>query len=230
MRVFHGSDMRIEKIDLAKGKEYPDFGHGFYVTNIRKHAHKRAVDAALANQTTPIVTEFEYNEAYPLNMQLQVKRFSEISEEWIQFVIMNRDRHIVQPSHSYDIVEGPIANDWVTFQIKRYQRNKITIEQLIKALRYREQTHQICFCTPESLWALDIVEDDTRFDREDAHSLMIATLMNEFNLVEAEAAHRLYHSAVFARFSNMETKLYELPWQEIYEMLKKELKTESRIS
>ncbi|MCL2072327.1 MAG: DUF3990 domain-containing protein [Marinilabiliaceae bacterium] len=35
MRVFHGSDTRIEKIDLTKGKEHPDFGRGFYVTNVR---------------------------------------------------------------------------------------------------------------------------------------------------------------------------------------------------
>jgi hypothetical protein len=41
MRVFHGSDTFIERIDLAKGAEYLDFGQGFYVTAIRKHAHKR---------------------------------------------------------------------------------------------------------------------------------------------------------------------------------------------
>ncbi|MDR1593537.1 MAG: DUF3990 domain-containing protein [Prevotellaceae bacterium] len=223
MKVFHGSDTRIEKIDLARGKEHPDFGRGFYVTRVRGHAHRRAVDIALANRTAPIVTEYEYNEVYPVNMQLQVKQFPDVSEEWVRFVIMNRDMRIAQPAHSYDIVEGPIANDWVTYQIRRYQKGKITLEQLIKALQYRETTHQICFCTPESLWALDVVEDDTRFDQEDMHSLIIEMLMNEFNITEMEATRRFYRSTVFANLSDTETDLYKQPWQQIYEILKKEL-------
>jgi hypothetical protein len=166
---------------------------------------------------------FDYSEAHPRNVKLSVKRFHEVSEEWVHFVIMNRDTQIEHPTHSFDIVEGPIANDWITFQIKRYQKGKITVQQLLKELRYREQTHQICFCTPESLWALAVVEDDTHFDREDMHSLMIETLMNEFDLEETEAAHRLYRSAVFTRLSDTETKLYEKHWTEIYGMLKKEL-------
>jgi hypothetical protein len=46
MRVFHGSDVRIEKIDLSKGGELKDFGRGFYVTNVRKHAYRRSMDIA----------------------------------------------------------------------------------------------------------------------------------------------------------------------------------------
>ena len=225
MRVFHGSDILIEKIDLTKGKEHPDFGRGFYVTNIRGHAHQRAVNIAIENNTKPVITEFEYIEAYPVNTGLAVKHFDRHSEEWVHFVIMNRDASIVQPAHSYDIVEGPVADDWVTYQIKRYQKGRISIEQLIQKLRYREATHQICFCTLESLLALVPIEDETRFDREDLFSLIIENLEIDYQLTPLEAAHQLYRSAVFARLSDAETKLYEKPWQEIYEMLQKELKT-----
>jgi len=38
MQVFHGSNIRIEKIDLARSEYFKDFGRGFYVTGIRKHA------------------------------------------------------------------------------------------------------------------------------------------------------------------------------------------------
>ena len=44
MKVYHGSDVRIEKIDLTKSGDFKDFGRGFYVTGIRKHAHQRAID------------------------------------------------------------------------------------------------------------------------------------------------------------------------------------------
>ena len=224
MRVFHGSDRWIEKIDLAKGKDHTDFGKGFYVTNIRGHAHKRAVTIALAKNTTPIVTEFKYIEAYPINTGLSVLRFDKPSEEWVKFVVMNRDTTIVQPAHAYDIVEGPIANDWVTYQIKRYLNGKIRLENLLKKLTYREQTHQICFCTSEALLALELIEDDTLFDREDLCSLIIENLEADFQLKQSEAARKFYSSKVFAKISDTETKLSEKTWQEIYQMLKIELK------
>ena len=220
MRVFHGSDTWIEKIDLLKGKTHPDFGRGFYVTKIRGHAHRRAVNIALTNGTTPVITEFEYHEAYPQNMQLSVKRFDELSEEWADFVMMNRNTNIVQPTHSYDIVEGPIADDWVTFQLERYRRGKITMSTLIEKLKYRnEPTHQICFCTSESLWALELVDEDFRFDSEDLYSLIVEAMMTDFQLAETEAARKFYRSDVFAQLSDKTTGLYLKPWQDIYQML-----------
>ena len=33
MKVYHGSDIRIDTIDLSKSKPSKDFGRGFYVTN-----------------------------------------------------------------------------------------------------------------------------------------------------------------------------------------------------
>ena len=224
MKVYHGSDVQIEKIDLLKSREYTDFGRGFYVTNIRGHAHRRAVNIAVENNTQPIVTQFEYIEAYQINAELSVKSFATPSEEWVNFVMMNRDVSIIQPAHSYDIVEGPVANDWVTWQIKRYQKGRITIKQLIAELQYREQTHQICFCTLQSLLSLEIIDDDQRFDNEDLYSMLISSLMNDYKFSEREATHRLYRSAVFARLSDKDTKMYEKAWQDIYKMLQTELK------
>lgn len=90
MKVYHGGDARIEKIDLTKGREFLDFGRGFYVTGICKHAHRRAIKTALKSGGTPVVTEFEYFENYPGNVEMPVKRFYEVSQEWVEFVIMNR--------------------------------------------------------------------------------------------------------------------------------------------
>jgi len=50
MKVYHGSDIRIEKIDLQKSRDFLDFGKGFYVTLIRKHAHQRALNIAEKKQ------------------------------------------------------------------------------------------------------------------------------------------------------------------------------------
>lgn len=223
MKVFHGSDIRIEKIDLAKGGEFKDFGRGFYVTNIRKHAHQRAIDASFVHGTTPVVTEFDYLEAYPVTMNLAVKHFENVSEEWVKFIIMNRSREINHPAHAFDIVEGPIANDWITSQIERYQKGKITIEKLIEKLTYREQTHQICFCTPESLWALELIDDDIRFDIEDITNAIVEVLTIERNMDELTAIRTLFSSAVYEQLSGSDTKMYLSSWIDIYSMLIQEL-------
>ena len=38
MILYHGSNLKIEKIDLLKCRPYKDFGQGFYCTTIRKQA------------------------------------------------------------------------------------------------------------------------------------------------------------------------------------------------
>lgn len=38
MILYHGSNLKIEEIDLTKSKPYKDFGKGFYCTTIKKQA------------------------------------------------------------------------------------------------------------------------------------------------------------------------------------------------
>lgn len=228
MRVFHGSDVRIEKIDLTKGGEFKDFGRGFYVTNIRKHAHQRAIDIAAEHGTKPVVTEFEFIEAYPATMRMATKHFDTVSEEWVRFVMMNRDRTISHPAHACQIVEGPIANDWVTTQIDRYRKSKITLQELIGRLQYREPTHQICFCTVEALMALEWVEDIALFDIEDISNNIIEALALEYGTEEPEALRYLYNSDIYAKLINPDTGIYTRPWKNIYHLLLEEIKDKIR--
>jgi hypothetical protein len=227
MKVFHGSDIRIEKIELDKGGDFRDFGRGFYVTNIRKHAHQRAIDIAAEHGTRPVVTAFDYLEAYPVTTKMAMKHFENVSEEWVRFVIMNRDKSNSHPAHAYDIVEGPIANDWITSQIKNYQKGKITIEELIENLTYREHTHQICFCTHRSLWALELVDDDTYFEVEDISRAIIEALTLEGKMETLVAMRSFYASATYAQLSNPDTGLYARPWEEVYSLFKQELENTS---
>lgn len=41
--LYHGSNVRIESIDLGKCKPYKDFGKGFYLTDIEEQAVQMAV-------------------------------------------------------------------------------------------------------------------------------------------------------------------------------------------
>jgi len=225
MKVYHGSDIRIEKIDLQKSRDYLDFGKGFYVTLIRKHAHQRALRIAERNNTKPIITVFDYHELYPERHGMNVIKFSAVSTEWVEFVVMNRDEDIKQPAHNYDIVEGPIADDWVTSQIKNYQKGKITIQQLLKKIEHRELTHQICFCTSESLFSLEQIGYDDIYNTEEITNAIIEALMIDYKMDEKTAMDKLYFTKLYAQIADRETELHTKPWTELYEILKQELFT-----
>ena len=223
MRVYHGSDMRIDEIDLSKSGNFKDFGRGFYVTNILKHAQTRAVDIAQVNGTHPVITEFEYIEEYPVTMGMKIKKFETISEEWVEFIVMNRNRRIAHPAHSFDIVEGAIADDWVTMQIDRYIKGKISVKSLIDKIKFRELTHQICFCTTESLFALELVDDDNLFEIEDITNAIIKKLSIENNLNELDAMKLFFNSKTYENLTKSNNLSFAKNKKELYESIIKEL-------
>ena len=224
MKVYHGSDISIEKIDISKCEYFRDFGRGFYVTNIREHAWLRAVDIAKRyNSGKPIITEFDYSEVYPVTIGLKIKKFEKVSKEWVEFIILNRNRNISHPAHTFDIVEGPIANDKMVMQIRLYEQGKISIEKLIEKLIYREPTHQICFCTLASLYALEIIENkECRLIIDEKTGAILEAIVENFNITESSALKIFYPSETYKKLSDDNTQYWQKSWQEIYEMFKEE--------
>ena len=65
---------------------------------------------------------------------------------------LSADRNRLHPIHHYDIVYGPIADDGVTFQLRRFQAGAISIEELVKELQYTKGiTFQYFFGTSLAL-------------------------------------------------------------------------------
>ena len=83
---------------------------------------------------------------------LKILCFDDYSEEWAKFILINRDNSLPQPSHNYDIVYGPIADDGVTFQLRRFWGGVISLEKLIEELKYAKGiTFQYYFGTENAL-------------------------------------------------------------------------------
>jgi len=91
MKVFHGSYMVVSEIDLTKGRSNLDFGKGFYVTNIRSQAEYWATRTGRFHKTDGIVSEFEFYERAFTDSMYKVLRFADYNEEWLDFVVLNRD-------------------------------------------------------------------------------------------------------------------------------------------
>jgi hypothetical protein len=62
MNIYHGSDIKIDTINLVKCRIGTDFGRDFYVTKFLKQAEEIAARVADWHNTTPVVTEFIFNE------------------------------------------------------------------------------------------------------------------------------------------------------------------------
>ena len=100
----------------------------------------------------PCVTIFELEDQIIKTSDLQIKIFDDYCEEWAQFVLLNRDRSHTHPAHTYDIVIGPIADDGVTYQLRRYSMGDISMSRLIEELKYAKGlTIQYYFGTEHAL-------------------------------------------------------------------------------
>jgi hypothetical protein len=74
-----------------------------------------------------------------------------------------------------------------------------------------------------SLLVLKKEKDEMIFKIEDISERLVMQIMLDFHINEEKAADVLYTSAVFAQLTSPETDFSLKSWQEIYEMLKKEL-------
>lgn len=153
MRLYHGSNQEITQPDLSRTKPFKDFGRGFYLSAVYEQALGRARQMVdLLQSGTPCVTAFEWDEAAAKANGLLIKEFDDYCREWAEFVIANRDRNRQHPVHNYDIVIGPIADDGVTYQLRRYSRGDITMERLVEELKFAKGlTIQYYFRTERAL-------------------------------------------------------------------------------
>lgn len=151
MILFHGSNIKIDVIDLTKSKRYKDFGQAFYLSAEEEQARKMAIAKVVQFGGEESVTSFDFNESCLSSDEFQVKCFTEYSREWAEFVFNNRDEN-QDFSHEYDIVYGPIADDYVGLQIRDFKRNNITFEQFLANIRYHKGiTFQYAFCTQKAI-------------------------------------------------------------------------------
>ncbi|MBQ0030185.1 MAG: DUF3990 domain-containing protein [Bacteroidales bacterium] len=162
MRLYHGSDILIDKIDFEKSKPFKDFGKGFYLSAEYDQAMDMAKQRIRQKKGigTPIVTTFEFDESVMKGNDLKVKIWEDYSVDWVKFIIRNRDRKQPFPWHDFDIVYGPIADDGVSFQLRRYEAGYLSIEQLVEELKYAEGiTFQYYFANEKAIAKLTRICD-----------------------------------------------------------------------
>jgi hypothetical protein len=201
------------------------FWTGFYVTKLRFQAENIATRITRYTKLAPVVTEYEFDEYAYEDSDLNVLRFDGCSEGWLDFVVLNRNADKRRQAHDYGIIEGPVADDRITRNITKYLNGKISKPDFLEMLKYSESNHQICFCTVNSLQMLNYVDNpkDAEYEISEVSQAILEQLITHSGLDEKKAANVFYSSHTFSGLADEATKLYLKPWQEIYEMLKKEI-------
>lgn len=159
-RLYHGSNVAIEHIDLSLSKRGKDFGQGFYLNANPDQAMAMAVRTTrFLSEGQPTLSCFEFDKDEATKQGLNIKIFPDYSEEWAEFVVMNRKNNSDTPAHSYDIVIGPIADDTVGVQIRRFIMGYLSASALVEELKFRgDHATQYFFGAPKAIKFLTHIE------------------------------------------------------------------------
>lgn len=144
MTVYHGSYTTVKQPEILKGRNTKDFGPGFYCTIIREQAERWA-----KRYDTSIINSYTVR----LDTRLKILEFKDMSDDWLDFII---DCRSGKP-HEYDIVIGAMANDQIYNYVSDYIDGIITREQFWSLAKFKYPTHQINFCTVNSLKCLEFL-------------------------------------------------------------------------
>lgn len=167
MRLYHGSNIVIDSINLAMCRPYKDFGQGFYLTDIEEQAEKMAARVSKIYGGFPVVNIYEIDDDFRKLPDLRIKDFGvHTTEEWAKFIMNNRNRTFTDEKsllcnrdNKYDIVIGPVADDNMALLFRQYENEIIDFSTLLKGMIYRKTSSQYSFHTEKSIKLLRKVVD-----------------------------------------------------------------------
>lgn len=124
IKLYHGSNIAIDRIDLTIGRKGKDFGQGFYLSPDLKQAQRMAqIAVEREGFGSPTVTTFLFDDSHLTDGSVRFKRFDAYTTDWARFIVANRQNRTSTPVHDFDIVYGPISISLVPNVLSNYCRN-----------------------------------------------------------------------------------------------------------
>lgn len=152
--IYHGSNVEVSNPKILINGYYKDFGYGFYCTNIEKQAKRWA----LTKKGASVVNNYSYLK----NPELKILCFSEMTEEWLDFVVNCRRGKM----HTYDIVEGPMADDTIWNFVNDFLNGNISRSVFWEYAKFKHPTHQISFHSIKALACLEFERSEEIHEQE----------------------------------------------------------------
>lgn len=153
MKIFHGSENRIEKPEYGKGKPYNDYGLGFYCTEDIEMAKEWSCGEdhdGFANEYTLDITGLKV-------LNLNAPEYTIL--HWLAVLLKNRTFRLTNPiakdakeyllehfpvnTEDYDIIIGYRADDSYFSFAEDFLNNAISVRKLEKAMRLGNLGEQV---------------------------------------------------------------------------------------
>ena len=149
MILFHGSNVIVEKPDLALSRKSLDFGPGFYTTVNEGQAVDFARKVAIRKEKkSRFVSVYDFDEK-AAGTVLDILSFPTPDILWLDFVYQNR--HGTYAGKHHDLITGPVANDDVYATLIVYEQGILNAEQTIEALKIKQLYSQFVFISEKAL-------------------------------------------------------------------------------
>lgn len=157
MLLYHGSVETIIQPKILEAQRLLDFGKGFYTTTNKEQAERWAAikQKRTIKTVKAFVAVYEFNETLLKNDTLKIKIFTQADEEWLDFVIHNRN---IDSAADYDLVIGPVANDTLYQTLTLYEAGILTKPETIARLKVHPLFDQVSFHSHRALEHLKFMD------------------------------------------------------------------------
>lgn len=139
MILYHGSKEIVRFPEVRKATFNKDFYFGFYCTIYKEQAERWATRYGKKGY----INSYDY---IP-NPALKYLKFEKMTDEWLDFIAACR----TGKSHTYDIVEAPMADDMIFNYVQAFVDGKISRAAFWELAKFNHPTHQISFHTISAL-------------------------------------------------------------------------------
>jgi len=204
MILFHGSNQDFTAVDLSKSKDKRDFGKGFYTTTIREQAMQWGFNMLSRSGGDGV---YLYTYEFSPSADLKSKQFPEISNEWFDFVLLNRSNDGLQ--HDFDFVQGPVANDKIVFTITGFIDGLYSREEAMLRLRYNKTNDQVSLHTKRAVSFLNLLEkrktlnDKIMYNGQDLSFLIAQKIQSIVNIISER--EKIPFDSAYIKFSISKT-------------------------
>ena len=147
IRLYHGSNVVVDRPLVGIGREALDFGKGFYVTALRSQAEEWARNKAryyMLQEGSVSLYDFDFDAAVK---SFRFHEFEHYDRDWLRFIVSNRRGG--GEWRQWDIIEGGVANDRVIDTVENYMAGLIDEETALGLLAQHQPNHQICITKQE---------------------------------------------------------------------------------
>lgn len=144
--VYHGGTEIVEHPICNMGRPNLDFGHGFYVTDLREQAVNWATLMANRRKQSPILNRYRLNREAILS-EAHCKVFEAYDRDWLEFIVASRRGQ--QVAKEYDYIEGGVANDRVVDTVNLYMAGLMDVDTALRRLSEHRPNNQMCLLDQE---------------------------------------------------------------------------------